>query len=63
MSCDVKAVGVLTAYPGKEAELRSLLEGLIGSSRSEPGDVRSECVELAHIARCRRKLLSERTAW
>lgn len=40
MTGNVKIVGILTAYPGKETELRSLLEGLIGSSRSEPGNLR-----------------------
>jgi quinol monooxygenase YgiN len=40
MTGNVKTVGILTAYPGKETELRSLLEGLIGSSRSEPGNLR-----------------------
>jgi quinol monooxygenase YgiN len=40
MTGNVKTVGILTAHPGKETELRSLLEGLIGSSRSEPGNLR-----------------------
>ena len=40
MTSNVKTVGILTAHPGKEAELRSLLEGLIGPSRSEPGNLR-----------------------
>jgi len=40
MASNVKTVGILTAHPGKEAQLRSLLEGLIGPSRSEPGNLR-----------------------
>ena len=40
MTGNVKTVGILTAHPGKETELRSLLEGLIDSSRSEPGNLR-----------------------
>ena len=40
MTSNVKTVGILTAHPGKEAQLRSLLEGLIGPSRSEPGNLR-----------------------
>ena len=40
MTGKVKTVGILTAHPGKEAQLRSLLEGLIGPSRSEPGNLR-----------------------
>ena len=36
----MKTVGILTALPGKQEELRSLLEGLIGPSRSEPGNLR-----------------------
>ena len=36
----MKTVAILTAHPGKEAQLRSLLEGLIGPSRSEPGNLR-----------------------
>ena len=40
MTSNVKTMGILTAHPGKEAELRSLLEGLIGASRSEPGNLR-----------------------
>lgn len=40
MTSNVKTVGILTAHPGKEAELRRLLEELIGPSRSEPGNLR-----------------------
>ncbi|OJU14578.1 MAG: antibiotic biosynthesis monooxygenase [Sphingomonas sp. 66-10] len=40
MTSNVKTVGILTAHPGKEAQLRSLVEGLIGPSRSEPGNLR-----------------------
>ena len=40
MTSNVKTVGILTAHLGKEAQLRSLLEGLIGPSRSEPGNLR-----------------------
>jgi len=40
MTGNVKTVGILKAHPGKETELRNLLEGLIGSSRSEPGNLR-----------------------
>ena len=40
MTSTVKTVGILTARPGKEADLRDLLEGLIGPSRSEPGNLR-----------------------
>lgn len=40
MTSNVKTVGILTAHPGKEAELRSLVEGLIDPSRSEPGNLR-----------------------
>ncbi|WP_242129478.1 putative quinol monooxygenase [Sphingobium sp. Sx8-8] len=40
MTINVKTVGILTAHPGKEAELCNLLAGLIGPSRSEPGNLR-----------------------
>lgn len=40
MTGNVKTVGILTVHPGKEAQLRSLLEALIGPSRSEPGNLR-----------------------
>lgn len=40
MTSNVKTVGILTAHPGKEVQLRSLLEGLTGPSRSEPGNLR-----------------------
>jgi len=40
MTDAVKTVGVLTAHPGKAAELRMLLEGLIEPSRAEPGNLR-----------------------
>ena len=40
MTSSVKTVGILTAHPGKQLELRDLLEGLIDPSRSEPGNLR-----------------------
>ncbi|MET3723597.1 putative quinol monooxygenase [Sphingomonas trueperi] len=40
MASNVKTVGVLTAHPGKEADLQKLLEELIGPSRAEPGNLR-----------------------
>ncbi|SFK48193.1 Quinol monooxygenase YgiN [Sphingomonas sp. NFR04] len=40
MTSNVKIVAILTARPGKEAELRTLLEGLIEPSRAEPGNLR-----------------------
>lgn len=40
MTDNVKTVAVLTAHLGKEAELRTLLEGLIAASRAEPGNLR-----------------------
>ena len=40
MTNRVKTVALLTARMGKAAELRTLLEGLIAPSRSEPGNLR-----------------------
>ena len=40
MTGNVRTLGILTAYPDKETQLRSLLEGLIGPTRSEPGNLR-----------------------
>lgn len=40
MSAQVKVTAVLTARPGKAAELRALLESLIAPSRAEPGNLR-----------------------
>jgi quinol monooxygenase YgiN len=40
MTSNVKTVAVLTAHPGKEAELRNLLDGMIGPSRAEEGNLR-----------------------
>jgi len=40
VTSNVKTVAVLTARAGKEAELRALLDGLIGPSRAEPGNLR-----------------------
>ena len=36
----VKIIGILTALPGKGAELRALLDGMIDPSRAEPGNLR-----------------------
>jgi len=36
----VKIVAILTARPGRAAELRSLLDGMIIPSRAEPGNLR-----------------------
>ena len=40
MTSNVKTMAVLIAHPGKQAELRKLLDGMIGPSRSEPGNLR-----------------------
>ncbi|PBB66655.1 antibiotic biosynthesis monooxygenase [Mesorhizobium sp. WSM4312] len=40
MSTGVKIVGILTARPGKAAELRRLLSATRVSSRGEPGNLR-----------------------
>jgi quinol monooxygenase YgiN len=36
----VKVVAILTARPGKVAELRALLDGMVAPSRAEPGNLR-----------------------
>jgi len=40
VSDPIKIVAVLTALPGKEAALRSLLVSMIAPSRTEPGNLR-----------------------
>lgn len=40
MTSQAKIIAVLTARPGKAAELRTLLEGMIAPSRAEPGNLR-----------------------
>jgi quinol monooxygenase YgiN len=40
MSNHVKIVAILSARPGKVAELRALLDGMTTPSRSEPGNLR-----------------------
>lgn len=40
MTQTVKNIGIFVARPGKRDELVTLLSGLIGPSRSEPGNVR-----------------------
>src|SRR5207244_1487883 len=40
MSHTVKIVAILTARPGKAADLRRLLDGMTQASRSEPGNLR-----------------------
>lgn len=40
MSKPVKTVAILVAQPGKADELRALLDGLVTSSRAEPGNLR-----------------------
>jgi quinol monooxygenase YgiN len=37
---NVKVMAILTARPGKAAELRALLDGMVTPSRSEPGNLR-----------------------
>lgn len=36
----IKIVAILTARPGKTAELRTLLDGMTTPSRAEPGNLR-----------------------
>jgi quinol monooxygenase YgiN len=40
MTNHVKSVAILSARPGKVAELRALLDGMTTPSRSEPGNLR-----------------------
>lgn len=40
MADHVKIVAILTARPGKAAELQGLLDGMITASRAEPGNLR-----------------------
>ena len=40
MSNQVKVVAILVARPGKGGELRALIDGMVASSRSEPGNLR-----------------------
>lgn len=40
MSETVKIVAILTAKPGKAEELRRLIDGMIGPSRAEAGNLR-----------------------
>ena len=40
MSNPVKIVAILTAKPGKADELKALIDGMVGPSRSEPGNLR-----------------------
>jgi quinol monooxygenase YgiN len=40
MSTQMKIVAILTAQPGKAGDLRALLDGLIGPSRAEAGNLR-----------------------
>jgi quinol monooxygenase YgiN len=40
MPSPVKIVAILTARPGKTAELRGLLDGMVAPSREEPGNLR-----------------------
>ncbi|WP_294264733.1 putative quinol monooxygenase [uncultured Sphingomonas sp.] len=40
MPTPVKIVAILTARPGKEAELRALLDTMLAPSRAEPGNRR-----------------------
>lgn len=40
MTSPAKIVAVLTARPGKAAELRALLDGMVAPSRAEPGNLR-----------------------
>ncbi|MBB6409968.1 putative quinol monooxygenase [Mesorhizobium sangaii] len=39
MTSHVKVVGIITARPGKAAELAHLLEGMVNPSRSEEGNL------------------------
>jgi quinol monooxygenase YgiN len=40
MSHNVKIIAILTALPGKTADLRRLLDGMAEASRAEPGNLR-----------------------
>ncbi|MBP0494250.1 putative quinol monooxygenase [Pararoseomonas indoligenes] len=40
MTNQVKIMAILAARPGKAAELRTLLDGMIARSRAEPGNLR-----------------------
>lgn len=40
MTAQVKIMAILTALPGKAAELRALLDGMAAASRTEPGNLR-----------------------
>jgi len=40
LSNHVKIVAILTARPGKAAELRALLDSMMAPSRTEPGNLR-----------------------
>jgi len=40
MATQVKIMAILSAKPGKAAELRALLDGMLAPSRAEPGNLR-----------------------
>ena len=40
MTAPIKIVAILSARPGKAAELRALLDGMVTASRAEPGNLR-----------------------
>jgi quinol monooxygenase YgiN len=40
MSNPVKIVAILTAKPGKADALKTLIDGMVGPSRAEPGNLR-----------------------
>lgn len=40
MNTPIKIMAVLSARPGRAAELRALLDGMIAASRTEPGNLR-----------------------
>ncbi|WP_075291500.1 putative quinol monooxygenase [Pararhizobium arenae] len=40
MSSPVKIVAILAAHPGRTAELKTLLSGMVAPSRAEPGNLR-----------------------
>lgn len=40
MANPVKIVAILVAKPGKAESLRALLDGMVGPSRAEPGNLR-----------------------
>ena len=40
MSNPVKIVAILTAKPGKADALKALIDGMVGPSRAEPGNLR-----------------------